>query len=250
MNVKRLVIIITVIAMSLAVVGAVGAQGQGDPGRGNGRGGRLEMVETLLTVAAEQTGTTREALVESWLGGISLAESVTAQGGDVQAVIDASVFQLTATINERVAAGTLTQQRADRLLTNLDELVTSAVNGEFRGGGRGPGNANGNGSGQGRGPGRGMQFGVLQLAAEQTGLTTQEIRTQLSTGQTLSDILNANGVDPDTFATAVTAEVQARLDQAVANGRMTQEEADSWFTIFEGRLTDRLNGNALVTPNT
>jgi polyhydroxyalkanoate synthesis regulator phasin len=243
MNVKRVVVVILIVAISLAAVGAVGAQGQGDPGRGNGRGGRAEIVETLLTVTAEQTGLTREAIVEAWMGGTTLAETITTQSADVQAVIDASITQITATIDERVASGAMTQQRADRLLANLDEVVTNAVNGEFRG--RGPGNGSDD-----RGPGRGMRFGVLQLAAEQTGLTTQELRAQLEAGQSLSDILSANGVDPAAFTTEATTQVQTRLDQAVANGRITQEEADSWLSTFQERLTERLNGTELTVPST
>lgn len=74
---------------------------------------------------------------------------------------------------------------------------------------------------------------LLAATATVTGLTEQEVRTALQSGQTLSQIAEANGkTTADVIAAARTA-LQAQLAQAVADGKLTQAEAEARLAAFE-----------------
>ncbi len=182
----------------------------------------------LIQAAADATGLEPSAILEQMRAGQTLAEVISANGGNVEAVVSAAVSEATAEINQAVADGKMTQERADQLISRLPEAYTAAVNGEFRE----------------RAMGARVAAGVVQLAADQTGLSVQEIRQQLRDGQTLADVLTANGVDVNAFIDTAVSEVQERLAQAVENGRITQEQADERVEEFRERLTERINNPA------
>lgn len=92
----------------------------------------------------------------------------------------------------------------------------------------------------GRGPGdggRGMRLGEAELAAaaEVLDMTTDELTTALESGQTLEQIAEAAGVDFADVQAAIQAvhatEMRERIQQAVEDGTITQENAD-W--LLEG----------------
>ena len=86
--------------------------------------------------------------------------------------------------------------------------------------------------------GFGGQVG-LEAAANALGMTTEELSAQLWAGKSLADIAEEKGVDVVELYKAVQSAVQAARDtaireainQAVANGAITQEHAD-W--LLEG----------------
>ena len=92
----------------------------------------------------------------------------------------------------------------------------------------------------GRRVGLRVRVGVLRLAADQTGLTTREIARQISDGATLGAILSDNGVDVDAFAAEASDRAEARLNLAVANDSITQEQADELLAQFVERLDEAL----------
>lgn len=72
-----------------------------------------------------------------------------------------------------------------------------------------------------------MMDDVYQEAiAEALGLTVEELQTRLEAGERLSDIAEAQGVDEATLQEALNAARVAQIEQAVADGELTQEEAD------------------------
>lgn len=74
---------------------------------------------------------------------------------------------------------------------------------------------------------------LLAATATVTGLTEQEVRAALQSGQTLSQIAEANGkTTADVIAAARTA-LQAQLAQAVADGKLTQAEAEARLATFD-----------------
>ncbi|MEO1059438.1 MAG: hypothetical protein AAFY28_21230, partial [Actinomycetota bacterium] len=81
------------------------------------------------------------------------------------------------------------------------------------------------------GKGRGGPFsrgaGVINEAVtDLLGLTPAELREQLMDGSTLADVAAEQGVDPQAVIDEIVGETQERLDEAVANGRLDQAEAD------------------------
>ncbi len=190
---------------------------------GGGRGGAGE----IMDVIAEQTGLTAQELRDQLQAGGSLADVITANGGDVQAVIDAAVTAATERINAAVADGKLTQERADEMLANLTQMITDMVNGELPLNAMQPGNRDRN--------------RIIADVATATGLTAAEIVEQVRAGTPLATILTDNGVNVDTFVAEQMADLETRLNEQVAAGRISQDVADARLNLAQVELIDRLN---------
>lgn len=89
-------------------------------------------------------------------------------------------------------------------------------------------------------PRRGRRGG-LEAAAEVLGVDAEELHTQLHEGATLADVATANGVEIDAVIEAIVADAEERLAQAVADGRLTQAEADEKAAELTERVTTRVN---------
>jgi hypothetical protein len=105
----------------------------------------------------------------------------------------------------------------------------------WHGGGRGMG---GFGRG-GFGWAGGGQWTVFDTAAEALGLTPEELFAELHAGKSLDEIAEAKGVDVQTVHDAMNvARDEARkqaIQQAVEDGRLTQEQADQMLERQENR---------------
>ncbi|MBL8162378.1 MAG: hypothetical protein JNJ61_10370, partial [Anaerolineae bacterium] len=187
--------------------------------------GRGAVLRSIVEIVTQETGLTAREVASAVADGSTVAEVITANGGDVQVVIDQSVTVLTEAINQAVADGKLSQERADQMLANLSEVVTSAVNGELR---------------QDAGE-RLARRAVIRLAADETGLSVQEITEQIRSGKSLAAVLTENNVDVTAFIELAVTQADERLDQAVENGRITQERADELLIEFRARLTEKIN---------
>lgn len=97
----------------------------------------------------------------------------------------------------------------------------------------------GRGPGGGRGPGE----AGLTAAAEVLGMTTDELSSALQSGKTLSELADEAGVDlqdvQDAIRAVHEAELRTRIEQALADGTMSQEKAD-W--LLEGLEKGFLDG--------
>jgi uncharacterized protein YidB (DUF937 family) len=122
-----------------------------------------------------------------------------------------------------VEAGTITQAQADAVIAALAEA------GPPQGGHGGRGEMGGRG-------GRG-----LDSAAEALGITADELRTALQGGQTIAQVAESKGVDVQTVIDAMVADLKAHLDEEVAAGEHTQEEADQKLADATERITDSVN---------
>lgn len=84
----------------------------------------------------------------------------------------------------------------------------------------------------------------LELAEQYTGLNISEMRTALQSGQSLADLISANGQRVDDFISAVLEPFNARIDRAVENGRITAERAEAMKTQAQERITAWVNGES------
>jgi hypothetical protein len=94
------------------------------------RAERLEMVAGYIGISADD-------LQAALQDGQSLAEIATANGKDVDQLIDELVTEAQAEIQERAAANDIPQERVDEMLANVEARVTARVNGERPEGPRG-----------------------------------------------------------------------------------------------------------------
>jgi hypothetical protein len=142
-----------------------------------------------------------------------------------------------------VANGSLTQERADAILSNIEQTVQNAINGVYRDlrqglrGGEHPGMGGGM---------RGGMFGdtlpLINAASDATGLIPREIGAAVRGGQTLSEVITAHGGDPAAVVNAAIAAVTARLDEAVTNGRITAEQESAMIDGLRAFYEAALNG--------
>lgn len=184
----------------------------------------------LLRAAAEATGLTPANILEQLAQGKTLAEVITTNGGNVDTVVNNAITAATEQINTAVTNGRLTQAQADELISRLPQAYADAVNGQFRE------------------EAIRLRVGraIIRLAAEQTGLDAQEIRQELRSGKTLADILTEHNVDTNAFIESAVSQAQERLNKAVENGRLTQEEADQKLSEFRQHLTEHLNQSGVI----
>lgn len=118
---------------------------------------------------------------------------------------------------------TLTQAQADK--------VASALGAADLGRGQGGGH---------RGHGPGGRPG-LAAAATTLKMTEAELRAELDHGKTLAQVAKEQSVSVDTLVAALVKAEKAHLAQAVADGRITQAQADKHLADLTERVTARVN---------
>ena len=98
------------------------------------------------------------------------------------------------------------------------------------------------GKGTQRGP-KGIGKGAeLSAAATAIGVTADEVRAALKSGQSLADLATSKGVDPQKVVDALMAPITERANAAVTGGKLTQAQADQQLAEAKTRITDFVNG--------
>jgi uncharacterized protein YidB (DUF937 family) len=122
--------------------------------------------------------------------------------------------------------------------------------------GYGMGRMGGRGAGMGRaGSGlAGTQSGYLHdemvaAFAEKLGLTVDELNSRLAKGETLSQIASSKGLTYDEFRTLWSEARSEALDQAVSEGKLTQEQADWMKSRGGGMMGGYGRGGQGTNPN-
>lgn len=82
---------------------------------------------------------------------------------------------------------------------------------------------------------------MLNAVAQTLGITADEFTTQLRSGQTVAQIAQARGKTEQDVTTAVLAAAKTQLDQAVANGTLTQAQADTVYAELQQRGAQLFN---------
>lgn len=88
----------------------------------------------------------------------------------------------------------------------------------------------------------------LDAAAGAIGISTSELVSALREGRTIAEVAEAHDVSVAEVVDAVVVAEQDRLDELVADGRLTQEQADALSADLEERATDLLNGDLAPFP--
>ena len=80
--------------------------------------------------------------------------------------------------------------------------------------------------------------GHFGLISEVLGLTPEEIKSQLQDGKTMADIAAAQGFTEEELKDAMLAAMTEQLQQKVAEGIITQEQADRILERMQERAED------------
>jgi predicted DNA-binding protein (UPF0251 family) len=139
---------------------------------------------------------------------------------------DALRDALKSRVDAAVEAGRLTEEQGKELKERIDSDDTPLVLGGF--GAHGPGHLN--------------HVGHLDAAASYLDISETELRERLAGGETLAEIAKDEGKSVDGLVQAMVGAAEAKLDEAVAEGRLTQVQADEIAGDLEQRMTDFVNG--------
>jgi hypothetical protein len=96
--------------------------------------------------------------------------------------------------------------------------------------------------------GRGMGGAGLTTVAEVLGLTEDEVRAAIEDGSTLAALADANDSSADELIDALVAEMKTHLDEHVADGDITEEEATTRLTDAVERITEFVNDTQEAGP--
>ncbi|HEU5225794.1 MAG TPA: hypothetical protein VFV29_08340, partial [Actinomycetota bacterium] len=88
----------------------------------------------------------------------------------------------------------------------------------------------------------------LAAAAGAIGISTSELVSALRDGRTIAEVTEAHGVQVSQVVDAIVTAEQDRLDELVADGRLTREQADALSADLEERATDLVNGDLAPFP--
>lgn len=198
-------------SISQSVAATATASALADAGFGGEYGGPLDRKGEGLAVAAKALGMSEADLVAALKGGKSIAEVAKEQGVDLQTVIDALVADGNARLDEAKA----------KLPDRITELVNRTGWGDHRPGGRVKG---------------------LKAAADAIGISEDDLKTALKDGSTLAEVATTRNVDVQKVIDALVAEATAKIDDAVASGKLDSARADELKANLVERITARVNG--------
>lgn len=146
-------------------------------------------------------------------------------------------------VEQALADGRITQEQADELRSRIESgegpgLLGPGFVGPKLFGLRDHGSEDGPG-------GEGHHFfffgDKLTSAAEYLGLTEAELREQLADGKSLAAVAEAEGKSVDGLKEAILAGARSALDNAVAEERLTQEQADSIYERLQSSIDELVN---------
>ena len=83
-------------------------------------------------------------------------------------------------------------------------------------------------------------YGQADIVAEQLGMTVDELTAALQGGKSVADLAGEKGVALETIVEALMAPRREALATAVANGRLTQEQADTMLAEMQENITTHL----------
>lgn len=95
----------------------------------------------------------------------------------------------------------------------------------------------------------GKRGGHAEVAASLLGITVEDFKTRVQNGEKPREILEAAGITKDDMRAAHEARMQERLAQAVADGRLTQEEADERLAKHAERKATREAAHTAIENN-
>jgi len=67
---------------------------------------------------------------------------------------------------------------------------------------------------------------AVESAAKTIGIPVETLRADFKAGQSIADVATSKGVDPQNVVKAWVTAADARIEKAVTDGKLTQEQAD------------------------
>jgi hypothetical protein len=170
--------------------------------------------------------------------GKTIADLAAEKGVESSAIVDAIVSAQQERLATAVTDGRLTQAQADARLALAKADADALLDNTFEA----PDGVNAPGFGR-----DGLRFGgeLLSVVADKLGIEVTDLRTEMQSGKTIADIAEEKGVETSAIVDAIVAAQQENLDQAVTDGRLTQEQADARLETFKTYAEAFINATTL-----
>jgi hypothetical protein len=179
--------------------------------------------ESVIAAAADALGMTVDEVEAAIADGTTMWELADAQGVDISDVWAAMDAARAEELDKLAEAGVLTEAQANLMLGAMQHRRA-----------------------------HGLQLGVQaalspyhdaihEATAGALGMTVEEFDAAIASGQTLVEIAADQGVDVETVLDARNTAVEAQLDQLVADGYLTEAQAER-ISERAGQGTGRLGG--------
>jgi ribonuclease HII len=186
-----------------------------------GRGGMMGRWggpdDSLLSIAAKVLDKTQTELAQALRDGKTLAEIA---GDKLDEIISQAIEAHKAELDKAVADGKLSQAQADAMLTLMKANLEQRAQQSF----------------QPRGWGFGPDDSLVAIAAEVLDQTQADIAQALRDGKTLAEIA---GDKLDEIINQAVEARKAELDKAVADGKLSQAQADAMLALMKANLEQR-----------
>ncbi len=158
------------------------------------------------------------------LGGFSVALVVRApdvasaqESVDAEPAVPATIEEI---LGDLVEEGVITEEQSTEIASALRERL-DAFRGHHPGFGRGA---------------------RLEVVAEVIGVEIADLADALRDGQTIAEVAESNGSSAQAVIDALVAEMNAKVDQAVEDGKLTSEQAEEIRTNAPERIESVVNG--------
>ena len=205
------------IAVAAALAGGLGA--------GAATGAKRHAPRVLLKAAAQYIGVSRTELVKEARSGKTLAQIATEHGKTIAGLEAAMLAAVKAKLEAAVAAGKMTAAEEQTKLARVQQLIDRLVNVRLTGrAGKHVGKAR-----------------LLKLAATYIGITPNGLAAELKAGKSLAQVATAHGKTAAGLKEALVAPFKAKLNRAVASGRITTAEAQARLDKISARLDQLIN---------
>ncbi len=194
----------------------IGSQDQSDP------------IDIAAGITADLIGIRLDALWEAVDGGQSIAEIATAGGVDPRTIIDALWAWIQSEIEAELAGGAITAEEAAQWLAVGKPTVAEFVNGSIK-------------------PeiecseDDEFLYEFLALVGDLLDMEEDAVWEALESGQTVAQLAEERGADPQTIIDAIVADARAEIDSELAGGTVTAEEAASLLAEVELETTALVN---------
>jgi polyhydroxyalkanoate synthesis regulator phasin len=190
--------------------------------------GRADAIASVLGLETEE-------LVAALGEDKSVADVAAEQGVALDEVVEALLVEPREHLEQAVAEGQMTQEEADERLAEMEQRIEASLEQPGAHLGKGPADR------MGRAQRAGWQArGQVDVLAEVLGLSDEDLVAAMRDGKSVADVAAEQGVALEDVVEALLAGPREHLEEAVAEGRITQEEADERLAEMEQHINERL----------
>jgi len=181
-----------------------------------------------LKAAADYLGISVDKLSKELEGDASLAEIATEQGKSVDGLKQALIDGAKAELDKSVAAGDITADQEQQMLSKLGSRVDDLV--DRKGGVSFP-------------PAKPPLGDPVEAAAGYLGLSVDQLGQELRGGKSLADVAKAQGKSVDGLEQALIAAAKSDLGKSVAAGEITADQEQQIIGQLSSQVDAFVNGN-------